>query len=102
MADPDAIINPIKTTLKWLVSATVALYLVVIGVGAFTYTNAQQNHDALCSLRADLERRVEQTQQFVDHPEQFPDFNDPKTLALIEAQLENQRATIAALGDLSC
>lgn len=57
---------------------------------------------ALCALRKDLEGRVQQTQQFLAHPEAFPQFNDPSTLALIKQQAENQQHTIEALSGLHC
>lgn len=57
---------------------------------------------SLCALRADLQDRVTQTEAFLNHPENFPQFNDPNIIALTQSQVEGQKRTIAALGAIPC
>ena len=99
MPDPDSIIVPVRNTLRWLVAATVVLYVALAGLGLWVYSEADSNGDALCALRADLEKRVESSQQFlIDHPDGIAGI----PARTIREGIENQRRTIDALGDLSC
>lgn len=102
MAERDEVVHWIKRALNQLRAVTVVLALAVLVVGAYTAYTSDQNHDALCDLRADLDRRVQSSEEFLEHPEQFPAFNDPETLALIRQQVQGQKSTIAALGSLNC
>jgi hypothetical protein len=89
----------------------VVVLLIVAGVYQFAVVNPNlhteidqnaQTKVALCALRDDLENRVAQTHQFLRHPEDFPQFSDPKTIELIRQQVEGQEHTVAALSVLSC
>lgn len=54
---------------------------------------------ALCALRADLERRVEASEDFLDaHPEGFAGI----TAAQIRMGVQNSKRTIEALSILDC
>lgn len=62
---------------------------------------ARSTHEALCDLRADVERRTENTQRFLDdHPGPFPIAGI--TRSELERTLTAQRATLDALSDLNC
>lgn len=61
-----------------------------------------QAYAALCNFTGDLHSRVTQTQKFLRHPEDFPGFADPKTVALIRSQVVGQQATLASLSGLRC
>lgn len=67
-----------------------------------TDTRLDVTNDALCHFYSDLSRRVAQTEHFLAHPEEFPSFNDPKTLASIAQQLKGQQATLDSLSGLPC
>lgn len=97
-----SLIQEIKQTLRWLAIATICLAVVLIATVGYVAWQGDKTHDSLCALKGDLERRVDQSQRFLDNPEIFPQFNDPKTLALIKQQIDNQRATIASLDELNC
>lgn len=78
----------VRAALRWLVAATVALYLVVGGL-------AWQNTRAICALRSDVEVRVASSEKYLrEHPEGFPGLS-PQT---IRDGIANQKRTIKALG----
>jgi hypothetical protein len=89
----------IQKSLRLLVIATVVLSLALAGVAAWTWSTSHANQKALCTLRSDLEARVEVSKTFLrEHPE---------GVAGIPAQtirdgIVNQERTILALGGLSC
>lgn len=95
----DSIGVQIKRALKVLTAATVVLYLIVGGVSALNYHNQSVTEDALCALRADLERRVEGSEKFLkEHPNGIKGISR----ATILTGIKNQEATIKALNSLSC
>lgn len=56
-------------------------------------------HDAICTLRADLDRRVAASDRFLkEHPKGIPGV----PLRSILESLRNQRQTLAALSGLTC
>jgi hypothetical protein len=91
--------NPIRKTLRFLVGATVVLYLIVIVVSGLAFHDSRTNHDALCALRADKEVGVEASQTFLrDHPKGIPGISP----AVIREGIQNQQRTIEALDSISC
>jgi hypothetical protein len=80
------------------------LALMVVIVVQFAVINPQfaTTRSGLCALRGDLQARVANTQQFLAHPDDYPQFNDPRTLALIRTQVEGQQRTIDALSVIGC
>lgn len=109
MTDED-VRSPIHAALRRLVIATVALYLVLAVLGAFAFgvvthqrqdleTIAISTNDALCTLRADLERRIADSAQFlVDHPNGIQGI----TALAIQQGIDNQQKTVDALDELDC
>lgn len=96
--------------MRWLQRFTLVIVL-ALAVYQLAVVNPRQSEAidqnaqskvALCALRADLKARITQTQKFLMHPQDFPGFNDPKTIELIRQQVEGQRRTVAALSVLSC
>lgn len=82
-----------------------ALIVVTVGVvlnsggWVWSFNQARQSKDSLCALRADLERRVKSSEQFlVEHPRGIPGIS-AKT---IRDGIDNQLRTIRALQGLSC
>jgi hypothetical protein len=63
----------------------------------------QQAQVALCVQKDHLQDQVSETQDFLAHPEQFPSFNDPATIQIIQAGVKRDLRTIKTLDDaLSC
>jgi hypothetical protein len=87
--------------LGWLVN--VALIAVIVGIGAWNYSQVNQAEKALCSLRENLEVRVASSEQYladVSSGEREP--IQGITEADIITSLKNQRQTIDALSNLNC
>lgn len=88
---------------RWVGTIAFVTLVLFAAAGLFYVQHvANQTNAALCTFRTDLENRVAQTETFLDRPERFPEFNHPETLALIRAQVQNQRRTILALSSLPC
>lgn len=86
----------VRRTLNALIVLTIVLYVGLAGVGGWVYKTSISNQHALCALRSDLQSRVQQGQQFLDH--------QPKgqyTVA-IRTSIEGQLRTIKALSGISC
>ncbi len=95
----DQSLTAIQRTLRWLVAATVMLYL---GLGAITVVNridAAHNRAAICAVRDDQLKRVVQTEQFLK--------DNPKGAAGIPADalrqtIKNAQDTADALSAANC
>lgn len=79
----------------WIVGFTLTTLWLVMG--------GREAHDALCAFRADLERRADDGQAYLDDVragkrEPIPGF----TLTDIQRSIDGQRATLRSLGDLDC
>lgn len=82
-----------------VVMAVIFIAVVIITVGAFSWKSARANHEALCTLRADLQQRVTSGNKFLeDHPNGIAEF--PR--AAIELNLRNQQRSVDSLSGLSC
>lgn len=100
----------LRRTLRRLVFATVVLYLFLAGLVAFVWVDgmsqraeirnvALTTNTALCTLRHDLEKRIETSQQFLEeNPNGIPGFS----AEVIEQSIANQQDTIEALEVLRC
>lgn len=99
--DPTPVLASIRRSFRFLVAATVAVYLALGGVAFYTYSTSTANQKAVCNLRADLERRVEQSEDFVrDKPEVIKELGFTKVQ--VQKEIENQRRTLRALSVVSC
>jgi hypothetical protein len=88
-----------QKALLWLTIATVALFLSVAGISVYFYIDASHSRQALCTLRGDLEQRVQSSRDFLrDHPKGIPGI----PIATIKQGIDNQQRTIDALSSLSC
>lgn len=107
MTEPKVVLEAALRKLTW---AVVGMYVILIAVGTFFYfeltdlatstaiTTTTQNQ-ALCTLRADLQQRVDSSLKFLrHHPEGFAGI-PPST---IKEGIENQQRTIKALSPLVC
>lgn len=100
----------LKRSLRRLSYATGGLYLVVIVAIVLVWLDltrqredlkqtAESNRAALCSLRGDLERRVQSARAFLDdNPKGIPGIS----AATIKMGITNQQRTIDALAGLEC
>lgn len=124
-AGPAAMLDPatakqIKDTLRILVIATVALYLIMLAGGTFVFFDSrgsssdnedriadnrklalegQEAHDALCTFRTDLQRRITLGRQFLaTHPEGIPGIS----AADLARSIAGQESTLKALKISNC
>lgn len=96
--------------LRWLVIATVVVYLALIGfIGAFSISFSNQRAElrritlntnaALCTLRSDLEVRLQGAKDFLaEHPDGIAGI----TAATLQQSITNQERTVTALSGLEC
>lgn len=90
----------LKRTLRWLVRATVLLYIFMIGLTGYTWMKTNDNNDALCALRKDAQGRYDTSTKFLhDHPQGFPGV---ATREEIQRGVDTSAATLDALSDLNC
>lgn len=106
----DRVVETLQRTLRLLVVATVLLYVVLIAALALVYRDAatkrrelaavtESTTSALCTLRADLQRRVTQGDAFLlEHPHGIPGV----PVETFRTSLEGQRRTVHALSTLKC
>ena len=89
----------LRKSLRKLVLATVVLYLVIAAIGLKIYLNGRDTTDALCTLRTDLQVRVNSSTNFlIEHPKGIPGIT-PK---MIRDGIDNQQRSINALQGLHC
>lgn len=96
---PSKTAQSIKKTLYWLIAATVVLYLGVAGLTFFVWSQSAKNTDALCSVRHDAEKRVQQGNKFLtENPNGIPGIS-PK---LLQQSVDNAQSTVNSLAILHC
>jgi flagellar basal body-associated protein FliL len=99
--DPQKIIGEIRWTLRFLVVATVVLFFALGGVGYFAWHVSDQNRQAVCNLRGDLQHRVRASEDFIsEHPQAIARLG--LSLAQVQKEIINQQHTLAALSVVSC
>lgn len=99
--DPTPVLASIRRSFRFLVAATVAVYLALGGVAFYTYSSSTANQEAVCNLRTDLERRVASSEDFIrNHPDVVKKLGFTKVQ--VQKEIENQRRTLAALSVVSC
>lgn len=99
--DPTPILASIRRSFRFLVAATVAVYLALGGVAFFSYTGTTAVRNGVCNLRTDLEHRVEASEEFLTkHPGTIKALGFTK--AQVQKEIDNQRRTLSALDVVSC
>lgn len=89
----------VRAALRWLVGATVVLYVALGALALQTRHTASVNTDALCALRGDLQTRVDASTKFLkEHPRGFPGVGAVQ----IQMGIDNQQRTIDALSGIEC
>lgn len=92
-------VRHVQHSMRWLTVAVLALFVTVGVLGVLAFRSAHQNHDALCTFRADLQTRIQASKDFIaDHPEGFAGIST----AVIQQQIENQQRTVDSLDGLHC
>lgn len=91
----------LRRGLRYLQAATVAVFLLLVGLGVYVWLDGKDTKDALCAYRADLNSRVVQSTEFLrDHP------NGSKAFGITREQLltniANQQRVIKAFSGLNC
>lgn len=99
--DPTPILASIRRSFRFLIAATVSVYLAVGGVAFFSYSSTAAVRTGVCNLRGDLERRVEISEDFLtEHPGTIEKLGFTKDQ--VQKEISNQRRTLAALKVVSC
>lgn len=99
--DPTPVMLSIRRSFRFLVATTVALAIVLGGVGFYSYTSTTAVREGVCNLRSDLEARVENSERIVrDTPEAIEKFGF--TVSQVQKEISNQRQTLDALKHISC
>ena len=89
----------IKRTLRGLVIATVVLYLAMVGVAFYVYSNSRDNTKALCAIRHDAQVRVTESQAFLNaHPNGFLGLSASQ----LQQSINDSDQTVNALSGLGC
>lgn len=93
----------LRRRLRLLTRSTLALTLSVIlvaGYGLYALkVQSDRSTSALCALRADLERRVAASEDFLSrNPKGFPGISS----AVLQKSIVDQQRTIVALAGLHC
>lgn len=97
----DNVIGTIQASLRKLTNATIILYVVAILIAVAAGFTANQNREAACALRADVERRVDEGKNFlIAHPNGLPKLGFSR--AELQDTVDNQQRTVDALGGLIC
>lgn len=102
----DAILDAIKTIRRWTIILFAALCVVTAGGLWDAYDRrqdltrvAEQTIGALCTFRADLARRAEDAEDFLqDNPDGIPGLS----AEAIQTSIDNQRRTLDSLSGLPC
>lgn len=96
---PSKAAREIRRILYILIAATVVLYLITAGLSVFVWSQSAKNTDALCSVRHDAERRVQQGSDFL-----IANPNGTKEIPtkIIQQSIDNAQQTVNSLSILHC
>jgi len=97
MPDANEVLKSIRKTLRWLVAATVVLYLSFAGIAIYNFVTNRDQQAALCELRTSMKVEARASKDYLR-------YSSPGTPigARVRANYRNQLAGIAALNTLSC
>lgn len=91
--------SALRRALRWLVAATIVLYLGMFGVSLYIYDVSRDNTEVLCTFRDDVTARLEtSTQYLLDHPKGTRDI----PLSVLKASIANSKRTRDSLSGISC
>lgn len=99
----ETVADELRRRLKRLLWATIILYGVVIIVSAvgwwITHQQTNQTHNALCTFKDDLQKRIDGTQAFLVR---YPNGLDGLSKADLVKSIRDQKSTIESLDSLNC
>lgn len=99
----DSVADDIRRTLRRLTIATAALFVILILAVVWVLVENGKTTNALCDLRADLERRVHASEVYLDDIRIHPENAIPGiTQAMVTRSLRDQRRSVDALSNLNC
>lgn len=93
----------VPRSFKVLLAAALLMAAAAIFLSALLFTRladtTTRTNDALCTFRADVQQRLDNTEAFLaDHPQGIPGV----PTATLRQSLDAQRRTVKALGGLPC
>lgn len=89
--------------LRWLVIATVIVFVCMLGAGTTAWLEGQKTEDALCTFRGSLETQVIQSEAILKaNPNGVTFANHHYTPAQIQETIDNQTRAVDSLSDLQC
>ena len=112
MSDEIVVVAPedvpaVRNAFRLLVTATCLLFVITAGLGVYVLNLAHQDgrtanrtNAALCSLRADLDKRIASSQAVLEIYPQGPVYGIPRSV--IQQSLVNSKRTRRALMVLHC
>lgn len=97
--DPIRVMEGIRWWFRVLVVCTAIIFLISVGTAVYAAVQASVQHQAVCALQDDLERRIRSANDFLkEHPEGLA--NVPP--ATLRESIRNQERTLTALSIVRC
>lgn len=102
--------DPVRVALRRLLVSMLVVYFILAGLMVFVFVDSARRRAelgrvtvnttrSLCTLRTDLERRVDASARFLaDHPDGIAGIS----AVAIQQSIENQQRTVDALANLNC
>lgn len=85
-----------------LAMSTGVVGYIAVDTAQLANDTAQESHKAQCLSKVALQESVASANEFLEHPEEFPDFNSPAIIKLTEAKVLSEEARLHALRDVDC
>ena len=93
--------NEFQRAFRWMVAATVVLYVLIAALAVTALLFWLQVNQAVCTFREDLSARADSSQQLLDdNPHEALIFAIPREV--IANSVKNQKATVESLDGLHC
>lgn len=71
-------------------------------VGYVAITASQEVHTAACNLKNGYEEGIASNEDFLEHPEKYPQFNEPAVLKLTKTRIVAEESRLSDLDEVSC
>lgn len=89
----------IQRSLRILIVTTVVLFLALLGMGLYVYNFSRDNTKALCATKQEAQRRVAETEKFIQEtPNAIPGLSP----AVLQRSLDASKSTVQSLSYVSC
>lgn len=98
----------LQKSLRWVVTATVVLYIITLSLAGYAWHEATISHDqainahvALCAFKEDLEGRVTSGNAYIKaHPEGIPSLHI--SAGVLRNSIISEQKTVNSLSTLNC